>query len=251
MYKLTTVLFFFLHLSLQAQVLLDSDYLKGCTPLVGVPSCEGKIHITANGGHGLDFFPSNIQGLPEGTGHDQAQSAPESILSLGNGGFITLKFEKKIYPIEGPEIRIFENAFYIFNPELNQADREISFTELAYVEVSQDGVNFYRFQSKTPKNYVQEFYNNPYNIDQLAGVFPSYASDDNAFETQVYDQEGKRILGEGPGGDDFDLNQLSVKLDWIQYIRIVDANLDYNDFGNQYPSASAAGFDLDAVVGLQ
>lgn len=49
----------------------------------------------------------------------------------------------------------------------------------------------------------------------------------------------------GPGGDDFDLSTLETPLDWIQFVRIIDADAPPNPF----KTSPTAGFDLDTAVG--
>ena len=55
------------------------------------------------------------------------------IVCLGDGGSITMTFDNAIRDGEGFDFAVFENSF------------DEKFLELAYVEVSSDGVNFVRF----------------------------------------------------------------------------------------------------------
>src|SRR5690606_496480 len=57
------------------------------------------------------------------------------VVSLGNGGQLTLTFDPPIADSEGPDLAVFGNSF---GP---------TFLELAYVEVSSNGKDFERFDS--------------------------------------------------------------------------------------------------------
>ena len=68
------------------------------------------------------------------------------VVSLGDGGTATLTFESPIYNGEGPDFAVFENGF------ANAVNPDTWALELGFVEVSSDGVNFFRFPAVT---YVQ------------------------------------------------------------------------------------------------
>lgn len=228
----------------QAGILVDESYLSGCVLEIGVVSCDGKVFLGDDAGYGTNFFPDNIHGLPSGKSPGAPQIGSDELLSLGSGGWVTLKFKKPINNGPGPDIRVFENPFIVNGNEF------VSFTETAYVEVSQDGETFYRFPASVDET-DPEYFVNPYNFQNLAGVFPVYANDNvDPFGSQIFSADGTRELGEGPGGDDFDLDNLSKDLGWIQYIRIIDTNGEIKDFGDVSPGDPTGGFDLDAVVGL-
>ena len=57
------------------------------------------------------------------------------MVSLGKGGSITLSFDPPVSNGDGWDFAVFENGF------------EDTFLELAYVEVSSDGVVFVRFDN--------------------------------------------------------------------------------------------------------
>lgn len=65
------------------------------------------------------------------------------VVSLGDGGTATLTFASPIYNGDGPDFAVFENGF------ANALDTTTYFLEIAFVEVSSDGVNFFRFPSVT------------------------------------------------------------------------------------------------------
>ncbi len=156
------------------------------------------------------------------------------IVSLGRGGSITLTFDGHIENGPGWDFAVFENAF------------SDTFLELAYVEVSSDGSNFYRFDNNS---LTEPDPNQPGGVGGFGSVDP----------TNVFGYAGKYRQGYGVP---FDLNPLfflnehgsGLNLDRITHVRIVDIVGDgsYQDsFGNiiydPYPTLGSAGFDLDAV----
>lgn len=78
-----------------------------------------------------------------GTWTDALGPAPaltNDVVSLGDGGHALLTFDITISNGPGPDLAIFENTFLAGGPTS-------AFTELSFVEVSSDGVNFARFPS--------------------------------------------------------------------------------------------------------
>ncbi len=189
-------------------------------------------------GFGQDQFPDIVLGPPHGSG---AAAGSTDVLSLGDGGNITLEFTDNIVRNgPGPDLIVFENPFYVSgNPENVLA-------EVAFVEVSQDGETFFRF----PNDYDPEGtpQNNPQNWRGFAGVYPVYSSPDNGIDPTD---------PETAGGDAFDLDD--VGLDWIRFIRIIDTdeppNAAQDDDGDEiydpgWVSEGSSGFDLDAVAAV-
>ena len=74
-----------------------------------------------------------------------ALGAPDgvSVVSLGDGGSAVLTFGSPICNGEGPDFAVFENGFE------NAQQSGMYFLELGFVEVSSDGVNFFRFPAIT------------------------------------------------------------------------------------------------------
>lgn len=165
--------------------------------------------------------PEKALGPAEGTSFE--------VVSLGAGGTITLTFDPPISNGDGWDFAVFENGF------------EDTFLELAYVEISSDGIVFVRFDSAslTPDPVPSFGTLDPTNIDGLAGKY-----------RQSY-------------GTPFDLEELSghaevlqgdVDLSAITHVRLVDVVGDgtYLDSSGRaiydlYPTYGSAGFDLDAV----
>ena len=160
-----------------------------------------------------------------------------SLVSLGDSGVATLTFSSPLYDGPGPDFAIFENGF------ANPANPEEAFLELAFVEVSSNGTNFYRFPAAcyipdTPQVSVAGQYTNARYINNLAG---------------------KYISGYGTP---FDLHELSMigglDVNHITHVRIVDvigsvgahASVDTGGrkINDPYPTnIPTSGFDLDAV----
>lgn len=153
------------------------------------------------------------------------------VVSLGDGGYAILTFESPIKNDTGWDFAVFENSF------------SDTYLELAFVEVSSDGINYFRFPCTS---YTQDtiqvdgFGNiNATNIDNLAGKYRA-----------LY-------------GTPFDLGQLAsqsgLDVNSITHVKIIDvigsiqnAYASYDQYGNKindpwntpFPSG---GFDLDAV----
>ena len=157
------------------------------------------------------------------------------IVSLGRGGCITLTFDTPIADGNGFDFAIFENGFYSSTPET-------AFLELAWVEVSSDGTNFFRFPAFTTHTFA---------VSAFANVMD--ASNFDGFA-------GKYIAGYGVP---FDLSTLAddplLDKNAVSHIRLIDIIGDGNTSDNSatpqaiydpYPTSDSAGFDLDAVAVL-
>ncbi|MEO8761868.1 MAG: T9SS C-terminal target domain-containing protein, partial [Bacteroidia bacterium] len=59
--------------------------------------------------------------------------ADGNVISLGDGGVVICTFQNEIYNGAGYDFAVFENSF------------DGNYLELAFVEVSSDGINFFRF----------------------------------------------------------------------------------------------------------
>ena len=162
---------------------------------------------------------------------DATPEEPYPVVSLGDGGSIVLTFSQPFCDVPGPDFAVFENGFVE------------NFLELAHVEVSSDGVNFFRFPSTSLTVATDDLGQggavDPTDIDQLAG---------------------KYLAG---FGTPFDLARLpfSPLLDKqrITHVKVVDVvgsssrALGSEDSAGRvivdpYPTVfSTGGFDLDAV----
>lgn len=160
--------------------------------------------------------PGKALGKAKGDSYD--------IVCLGDSGSITMWFPHPIRDEAGADFAVFENSF------------SATFLELGFVEVSSDGVNFFRFPTASlTASAVGGFGNvDPTNIDGFAGKY----------------QQGY--------GTPFDLASLpaSPNLDkqHVRFVRIVDVigNGTAKDSSNRsiydpYPTTGSGGFDLDAI----
>ena len=159
------------------------------------------------------------------------------VVSLGDGGTAILTFESPIYNGEGPDFAVFENGF------ANAVNPDTWALELGFVEVSSDGVNFFRFPAVT---YVQT----ETQLGNAGSIVPAqlhnFASKYGAFY-----------------GTPFDLDEVEdselLNKNRITHVRIVDVvgNIDPeyatkdsegHIVNDPWPTAFASsGFDLDAV----
>jgi len=154
------------------------------------------------------------------------------VVSLGDGGSAIIGFEKPIKNGPGFDFAVFENGFID------------EFLELAFVEVSSDGNNFFRFKATSNTQ-----------IDLQMGPF-----DYNANPSLMNNLAGKyRAMY----GTPFDLEEMTgipgLNVDSITHVKVIDvvgcidplyASYDQHNhiinehFPTPYPQG---GFDLDAV----
>ncbi len=162
------------------------------------------------------------------------------VVSLGDGGTATLFFDPPITNGEGYDFAVFENGFF------NGSNSENAFLELAYVEVSTDGINFVRFPAiSQTNNFYQlsafESINTRY-IDNLAGKYTvDYGT---PFDLSILENENYQTI---------------INTKHISYIKLIDvvgsidslyANFDSenNVINDPFPTPfNSSGFDLDAV----
>jgi hypothetical protein len=168
---------------------------------------------------------SNATGAEDGT-----------IVSLGDSGVAVLTFNSPIINGQGADFAVFENGF------LDNADPNLAYLELGFVEVSSDGVNYFRFPATSLTQDSVQVGNTDYldarKLNNLAGKYI------------------------GGYGTPFDLQELSgiagLNINNITHVRIVDvvgsvgthASLDSTGrkINDPYPTPFAScGFDLDAV----
>ena len=157
------------------------------------------------------------------------------VLSLGDGGEAILTFETPIANITGFDFAIFENSF------------SDTFLELAFVEVSSDGQNYFRFPavSLTPTTTQ---------VDAFGSVDPS----------GLHNLAGKYRAQYGTPFDLEDLkDELGLDINAITHIKVIDVigaitgdHISYDSSGHMindpWPTPfESSGFDLDAVAVLK
>ena len=159
-----------------------------------------------------------------------AEGTNSGVVSLGDFGSITLTFEYPIKNGPGYDFAVFENSF------------SNTFLELAFVEVSTDGVTFVRFPavSLTPETEI--------------GGFGSVDA------TKIYNLAGKYKAGYGtPFNLDDIADSVGIDINNINYVKLIDVvgttNANFATYDSQghividpYATPFASGgFDLDAV----
>jgi len=166
-------------------------------------------------GYGEKKLPDIVLGGPRGEG----KLAPSNhVLSLGNGGRITLEFvDNEVIDGDGPDLLVFENPFL----ERPGDDPNRGYFELAKVELSHDGIQWHEL---------------PYDKGSrkgCAGHHPVLAN--------VDDNEIDPTNPAKAGGDPFDLKDVGLKI--VRFVRITD-------LGNGSGDNGTSGFDLDAVAAV-
>jgi hypothetical protein len=167
-------------------------------------------------------------GIPENA---IGKASGNSIVSLGDGGSAILTFNPPIANGEGFDFAVFENGF------------SDSFLELAHVEVSSDGVNYYRFPSISNTSK-----------DTQIDAFSSLDA------TKIHNLAGKYRVFFGTPFDLDELNEIEeLDIMKITHVKIIDVigtinenlgttdskgNIINDPFPTPFPSS---GFDLDAV----
>jgi hypothetical protein len=156
-----------------------------------------------------------------------------NVVSLGNGGSITLTFGAPITDGDGWDFAVYENSF-----------AKDVFLELGYVEVSSDGIHFARFDSAF-RGPTQPCANCSGTAAQIGGLAGAYMI---GYGTP-FDLAALRNLPLVRGG--------TVDLGSIKYVRIVDVIGDgtmLDSFGraiiDPLSGGPTAGFDLDGIAVL-
>lgn len=166
-----------------------------------------------------------------GSAEDAVGKADGQVVSLGDGGVAILEFDPPIANGDSWDFVVFENA-------LNDV-----FLELAFVEVSSDGVNYFRFPAVSLTQTEE----------QIAGFGEIDA-------TKINNLAGKY---RAPYGTPFDLDDLEdnplLDKNNVKFVKIIDVvgSIDpqfatYDSQGNivndPFPTPfHSSGFDLDAV----
>lgn len=159
------------------------------------------------------------------------QAGTNGTVSLGDGGHAIVQFEYPIKNGEGFDFAVFENSFDGF------------FLELAFVEVSSDGINFFRFPSISLTDTTEQ-----------KGTF------DLLEAQQLHNLAGKYRLFYGTPFDLDDLADVAgLDVNAVTHVKIIDVigilNSEFTQrdaFGNPindpWPTPFfSSGFDLDAV----
>jgi hypothetical protein len=157
--------------------------------------------------------------------------ADGQIVSLGDSGIAILEFLNPIYNGQGNDFVVFENAF------------NSTFLELAFVEVSSDGANFFRFNNYSTTPDTSQMGNfavlDPSHIHNLAGKY--------------------EVMYGTPFNLDDVTDNLLLDKSKITHIKLIDVigsvssltasyDSDNNVVNDPWPTPyPSSGFDLDAV----
>ncbi len=155
-------------------------------------------------------------GPAEGTAFD--------VLSLGEGGYVVIPFDPPLTDHAGPEFAIFENSF------------SDDFLELAWVDVSENGRDYFRFPAVSLSDEAVGAYGTiePALVDGFAGKYRQ------GFGTP-FDLAALRDAGLG-----------QAKVAWVRLVDVVGDGTSTDCNGqplhDPYPTTGSAGFDLDAIA---
>jgi len=224
---------------------LFAPVILSTTAAAQVRFATSVVSYTQGTGSGI-FVPTNALGGPLGAG---LGSGSGDVCTLGVGGSLTLGFDVTIADGPGADLTVFENVF-LFSGQ--------PFSEVAYVEVSTNGVDFARFPSSYagPSSGLPGFTAPWGTYSGLTGFAPVLAN----VATNTIDPLDPVVSG----GEAFDLAALAndplvigglVDLAQVHFVRIVDvphqSGLDSFGrviFDNSGPTGSA---DIEAVAVLQ
>lgn len=164
--------------------------------------------------------------------------AGNGVVSLGDGGIAVMTFEKPLTNGPGYDFAVFENGF------IDQTlDPGNAFLELAFVEVSSDGINFFRFDAES-----------------LNDTIVQRASFEAMNAVKINNLAGKYIANYGTP---FDLDELKdqpgLDVNKITHVKVIDVTGSIDPLyatrdskgrtiNDPYPTAFASGgFDLDGI----
>jgi len=209
----------------------------GTTAIHADSSCfvEWAIHCTVNRGFvnvsDTNFVAGSSHRASFGAASDAIGKADNMVVSLGDKGEALLTFQHPIVNGPGFDFAVFENAL---NDE---------FLELAFVEVSSNGIDFFRFPA--------------FSLTQTDTQTSSFGATE---AIKIHNLAGKyrALFGTPFDLDDLDDNPLLNK-NHITHVKVIDvcgsihptyASYDFmgNIINDPFPTPfESSGFDLDAV----
>lgn len=159
---------------------------------------------------GRDLLPGIVLGPPGGS---------TDVVSLGNGGSITLSFgDVRIVDGPGIDFIVFENPM-------------VSYKELGTVDVSEDGVVWYTYPCNAPQTRTD-----PVDTDYgLCAGWHLVGANGSDWKDPAQ-----------AGGDQYDLADFGVSGLRVRYVRITD-RADLVKTAGDVTSPTADSFDLDAI----
>lgn len=183
------------------------------------------------------------------------------VVSLGDGGQITLTFDVPITNGAGADFAVFENGF------------SDTFLELAFVDVSSNGLDFFRFPaiSETPTgtqvggfgaldptnlyNFASKYrqgFGTPFDLEELVGVSPLLDTD-NVTHVRLVDVVGRIAAAPGNPGYSPSLDSLGNIINDPYATPFGSSGADIDAVGviNQIPEPTALGLlGLGLVLGV-
>ena len=200
------------------------------------------VQFNQGSGSGV-FVPANALGHPRGGGLFMGST---HVLSLGDGGSVTLGFAVVISDGPGVDFLVFENPFLVGDLR--------SYGEPFFVEVSSDGIQFARFPTSYAGPQVQPGPFDPFPIGTYAGFGGAHPVSANDLTSPGIDPFDPCTAG----GEAFDLAALrshplvrsgAVVLSAINYVRLVDVRSGIDqDTNGRTVYAVAGSADIDAVA---
>ncbi len=194
-------------------------WANGITVNRGLINKSDPTFVISGNNYASFGLPNNAIGFPDG-----------NVVSLGDEGNAILTFARPIANGNGYDFAVFENASF-------------DYFELAFVEVSSDGINYFRFPAHSQTQTATQ-------VDSFATPLPTFL---NNLAGKYY----------GDYGTPFDLSEIvdNPLLDKnnIQFVKVIDvvgsinpAFATFDSFGNavneSFPTPFAScGFDLQAV----
>lgn len=163
------------------------------------------------------------------------KAGENGVVSLGDGGSIVIEFDPPIRNGSGFDFAVFENGFFYKD--------SLDFLELAFIEVSSDGIHFFRFPAESSTQSL-------FQVDTFDGLDTR----------KIYNLAGKYTYGFGVP---FDLDEITdhsnLNKENIRFIKVIDVvgSLDSNfvsrdknenPVNDPWPTPFPnGGFDLDAI----
>jgi hypothetical protein len=218
----------------------------------------GPVEITAPSGAKASYGSSQSALGPSDDLDPNPNNPYSPVVSLGDGGSITLSFSTPIANGPGADLAVYENGFAI------DGQTNSDYLELGTVSVSSDGIHFFTFPSVSltqtttqvggfggldPRNLYNlagsdlAGYGTPFDLSDLSGVNSPYLNLNDITQVRVTDVIGNidTALGVGTYTEDDATNPIFNG-------EFGDVDHVINDpFPTPYTSS---GFDLDAIAEL-
>ena len=221
----------------------------------------GPVEITDPSGAKANYgTPQSALGASDAINATYVPGSPPPVVSLGDGGSITLSFSTPIANGPGADLAVYENGF-----EIN-GNPNSDYLELGTVAVSSDGIHFFTFPSVSltpttpasaqvgsfggldPRNLYNlagsdlAGYGTPFDLSDLSGINSPYLNLNDITEVRVTDVIGNidTSMGVNTYTDDDAKNPIFNGLWTTDHV-----------INDPYPTDfNTGGFDLDAIAEL-